>query len=596
MKQLLYALLLLLVSGSMSPRVVNANNTNLRQVTLQLKWTHSFQFAGYYMAKELGFYKDAGLDVTLRNYVYGMDVVEQVSSGQAQYGIGTSSLLISRFKGKPVVVLAPIFQHSPLVIIVPRASGLQSIHDLANKRIMIDPLSHELLTYLSREGISQNKFTLVNHVNIQNLIDGKVDAAGAYISEQPFLLNSANFKYDLFSPRSAGIDFYGDNVFTTEEEIKKHPDRAKAFLAATIKGWEYALEHPEETIRIIETRYGSSKSTAGLRYEASQITPLVRADQVGIGYMYLGRWQHIAAVYAEAGILPKNFDLTGFLYDPDPETDHTTLFLSLSVAALILLLLTIFAASAQRKNRQLKRALIAEEKLRDEQARFLSMLEHELRNPMAVLKIILTNPSLRQESKKLGGRTIQEMESLLERCAQMDRLDQKNILLHNETVDLQVTLQTLIVSMSNSSHVRLKVEPEKLDSRIESDPLIIRTIFSNLLDNAIKYCADHSDIEITLQVMADDSATLGKKSSTSEGIQIVFANQIGGAGAPDPIRLFSKFYRAPGTSGRIGSGLGLYLVKGLCEKLNGTIHYQRTDNIVMFIIRLPLSPEPKMLQ
>jgi signal transduction histidine kinase len=115
------------------------------------------------------------------------------------------------------------------------------------------------------------------------------------------------------------------------------------------------------------------------------------------------------------------------------------LFLSLSVAALILLLLTIFAASAQRKNRQLKRALIAEEKLRDEQARFLSMLEHELRNPMAVLKIILTNPSLRQESKKLGDRTIQEMESLLERCAQMDRLDQKNILLHNETVDLQVT-------------------------------------------------------------------------------------------------------------------------------------------------------------
>ena len=86
-------------------------------LTLQLKWSHGFQFAGYYAAQEKGFYREAGFDVRLVEVRPGLNVVVEVISGRADFGVGTSGLLIARHAGEPVVVLAAIFQHSPLVLI-----------------------------------------------------------------------------------------------------------------------------------------------------------------------------------------------------------------------------------------------------------------------------------------------------------------------------------------------------------------------------------------------------------------------------------------------------------------------------------------------
>ena len=80
----------------------------LESLSLQLKWSHSFQFAGYYAAQDLGYYREAGLDVSLREGKPGLDVVGEVSSGRADFGVGTSSLLLARHAGKPVVALAAV--------------------------------------------------------------------------------------------------------------------------------------------------------------------------------------------------------------------------------------------------------------------------------------------------------------------------------------------------------------------------------------------------------------------------------------------------------------------------------------------------------
>lgn len=86
-------------------------------VTLQLRWSHAFQFAGYYAAKEKGYYRDAGLDVSIQEAHAGDDLIKNVLDGKAQYGVGNSSLLVARKSGQPVVALAVIFQHSPQVLI-----------------------------------------------------------------------------------------------------------------------------------------------------------------------------------------------------------------------------------------------------------------------------------------------------------------------------------------------------------------------------------------------------------------------------------------------------------------------------------------------
>jgi diguanylate cyclase (GGDEF)-like protein len=324
-------------------------------VTLQLKWSHEFQFAGYYAAKERGYYREAGLDVTIRSAEPGMDVVAEVVSGKAQYGTGSSSLLLDRHAGKPVVVLAAIFQHSPYVLITGSKDGTLGIHDLAGKRIMIEPLGDELIAYLRREGITTNDFKRLDHsFNIEDLINGKTDVIASYSTSKPFYLNQAGFRHQIFSPRSAGIDFYGDNLFTSEQELKNHPQRVEAFRAASLRGWKYAMEHPEEIIDLMLQKYTQQHSRNYLRFEAEQMVRLVEPDQIEIGYMYPGRWEHIAGVYAELDMLPRDFSLDGFIYTPRAEGRKLTpVYLYLAVSAGIILLICVIAVREHRLNRRL---------------------------------------------------------------------------------------------------------------------------------------------------------------------------------------------------------------------------------------------------
>ena len=160
-------------------------------VVLQLKWTNAFQFAGYYVAKELGYYRAAGLQVEIKEGKPGINVINEVVEGKANFGISSSNLLIERANGKPVVALAVIMQHSPLVLITRKDKTIQSIHDLKGKRIMIDfARGDEILAYLKSEKISQNDFITVEHsFDLNDLVSGKVDAMTAYSTNDAYALS-----------------------------------------------------------------------------------------------------------------------------------------------------------------------------------------------------------------------------------------------------------------------------------------------------------------------------------------------------------------------------------------------------------------------
>ena len=113
------------------------NASALEKVTLQLRWFHQFQFAGYYAAVEQGYYQDAGLNVLIKETKLGLDTIEEVIKGRVQYGIGGANLLLHRNNGKPVVVLAAIFQHSPLILLSRAESRILSPQDMIGRRIMM---------------------------------------------------------------------------------------------------------------------------------------------------------------------------------------------------------------------------------------------------------------------------------------------------------------------------------------------------------------------------------------------------------------------------------------------------------------------------
>ncbi|MGZ5015249.1 MAG: diguanylate cyclase domain-containing protein [Methylobacter sp.] len=316
----------------------------LDPVTLQLKWKHQFQFAGYYAAKEKGFYRDAGLDVTIVEATPGIDPAQEVIAGRAQFGVGTSELILNRYRGDAVVVLGVIFQHSPLSLIALSKSGIDNIHKLIGRKVMIEPSSAELFAYLLQEGFTSKAFNLQHHsLDLNDLLSGKTDAMSVYVTDELYLLKQQKRAYIQFSPRMSGIDFYGDNFFTLESELEQHPQRVKAFREATLRGWRYAMQNPDEIVQLIYDRYSQRHSIGHLQFEADAMHDLMQPELIDPGYMNIGRWQHIAQTYHQLGLLPERFDAEAMLYFPNSAIDLKKLKTTLYYAAAGLLLLSVLS-------------------------------------------------------------------------------------------------------------------------------------------------------------------------------------------------------------------------------------------------------------
>lgn len=212
------------------------------KVSLQLKWFHQFQFAGYYAAKAQGYYAEEGLEVEIRPLNRMRSVVEQVGSGEADYGVGDSAIVADYARGAPIVSLAAIFQHSPLVLISRKDSGIVSPSDLAGKRLMFDSKGSDdgpIRAMLAEAGISSERFEHVSHsYNNEDLSSGRVDAMSAYLTNQSFYFRERGVAVNIINPQSYGLDFYGDLLFTSEQELNTHPGRAERFLRASLKGWQ----------------------------------------------------------------------------------------------------------------------------------------------------------------------------------------------------------------------------------------------------------------------------------------------------------------------------------------------------------------------
>jgi class 3 adenylate cyclase/ABC-type nitrate/sulfonate/bicarbonate transport system substrate-binding protein len=276
----------------------------LDQVSLQLKWKHQFQFAGYYVALEQGFYRDAGLDVTIREGGPGIDVAETVASGKADFGVCSASVLREWTRGRRLVVLAAIFQHSPAVILVARRADINSVSDLRGRTLMDTPGSDEIAAMLKREGVDYEALPRVAHEgNPRDLLAGQADAMVAYSTNEPFVLEQLGAAYRTFSPAASGIDSYGDNLCTSEAKLKADPDRVAAFRAASVKGWAYALAHKEAMVDLILKNYSGKKSREALLFEAEHTEILVGRDPGRIGEQDPARWRRIAATYRKLGLL-----------------------------------------------------------------------------------------------------------------------------------------------------------------------------------------------------------------------------------------------------------------------------------------------------
>ena len=291
-----------------------------QKVVLQLNWKNQFQFAGYYVAKELGYYKDAGIDVEIKEFDFNTDISNVVEEGKADFAVGRSSLIIDKINGKDVVALGAIYQESPMILLTRDDTGINSIKDLKNKRIMLTKDAREtasIMAMLFSNGLSKEDVLIEPHsFNLDDLINKKTDAMASYISNEPIRMEDKGIGYKVFDPKEYGFHFYSDILFTSSKFIKKNPKLTKDFYDATMKGWRYAFDNISQTAEIINNRYNTQhKTLLQLIKEGEILKHLAFKKDTPLGYLDKKQLNDIVKVYQVLGIATKDINIDSFIYE-----------------------------------------------------------------------------------------------------------------------------------------------------------------------------------------------------------------------------------------------------------------------------------------
>ena len=242
------------------------------------------------MAKEKGFYKNVGLDVEIREFDQHINIVDDVVNAKATYGINYSNLIEEKSNGKDIVLLSAMMQSSPHALISLKSSGIKSIKDFKDKKIMITSIAQKTEVFtamLGANNLSTDDLIKLKHTfDIEDLISKKTDLMSCFIGNEPFYLDEKGIEYDIWYPKDYGFDFYDIILFTSTKELKTNPHRVESFRVASLKGWEYAFNNIEETANIILRKYNTQdKTKSALIYEAKILKKLAYQGSDTLGHI-----------------------------------------------------------------------------------------------------------------------------------------------------------------------------------------------------------------------------------------------------------------------------------------------------------------------
>ena len=238
---------------------------------IQLNWKYQFEFAGFIMAKEKGFYKDVGVDVTLKEVQKNVDIVKFVLDNRNSFGVGNSSLIsLQAIGGKNLKLLMPIYDES-LYVLTAVNTDIKNLSDIKKYHIILDQFAIKnpaILAMLKSENININDLKIKKENFYTNIRQSGIFAF--YKSNEIYFLDKNKIKYKIFDPKDYGFDLYGDILFTSEYTSLNNPDFVNKVTQATKRGFIYAFNHIDETINVILKKYNTQNLTKDrLLFEAN---------------------------------------------------------------------------------------------------------------------------------------------------------------------------------------------------------------------------------------------------------------------------------------------------------------------------------------
>jgi NitT/TauT family transport system substrate-binding protein len=288
------------------------------EVTLQLKWVHLPQFAGFYMAQEKGYYTKENIKVTFLEGGQGIDNAESVISGKADFGVvAPEDVLIKRSQGAPLTAIAAIYRRSAVVYLSKADSGIVRPSDFLGKKVAaagtagaIRDFEFQFYALIKKLGLDSKKLKIVTYdPDYVAFYKGEVDVTAAFATGGLIKMRQKGLKLNIIWPSDYGIHFYSDTLATTDRLIAENPGLVSRFLRASLKGWQDAIEDYKQAVNVT-LKYSQIKDPELQTAMMEAMLALVHTGEDRIGWMKPERWQGMYKILFEQRLLARPFDVS----------------------------------------------------------------------------------------------------------------------------------------------------------------------------------------------------------------------------------------------------------------------------------------------
>ena len=288
------------------------------EVALQLKGVHQAEFAGFYIARERGYYSQENLRVTFLEGEKDLAIVQRVAYGPAAFGvIAPESLLTARSQGQPVTAIAAIYRQSPVTYVTLTDLGISRPRDFLGKTVATldasgsqQDMQLQFYIMMKRLGLDISKMKLIAwDPNYTTFYDGEAQITSCYSSGSLLAMRQKGLKLNLIWPGDYGAYFYSDMVITRDGLIAENPGLTARFLRATLRGWQDAIEDYQQAVPVI-LKYARDKDPQLQAAMMEAQLPLVHTGEDHIGWMKADDWQSMYKLLQDYGLLTRPFDVT----------------------------------------------------------------------------------------------------------------------------------------------------------------------------------------------------------------------------------------------------------------------------------------------
>ncbi len=282
------------------------------KVTIALQWLTQCQFAGFYVALEKGYYREEGIDLTIRPGASDSNPVQLVSLGAAEFGTRWLADLVAAVdKGSPIVSVAQLLQSNGMVLIARADSGIRHPRDFVGKRVGIWFFGNQIQFYtlMSQSGVDVNKVKVSPmQFSVKPFLTSQYDIINTMTYNELLTVMQTLKREQLkvFDFADYGLSFPGDVLFTRHALLKERPDLVRRMVKASLRGWRDAVENPEEAVRIVMKH--DRTGTLELEHQRAQMKEVARLVRVGnrvLGTHVIEEVDRVSAILAKNRLISR---------------------------------------------------------------------------------------------------------------------------------------------------------------------------------------------------------------------------------------------------------------------------------------------------